>query len=108
MTDTKFAADYSKRLSKCQKCKQELPKGAIRLAKLAANHFHDGDGDMKTYYHIKCLFETFQRARATSKVIESTDEIEGFQTLQDSDKNSIIEMITGKATSSLSSTTTLL
>lgn len=95
MSETKFSADYSKRASKCQKCKQELPKGSCRLAKVAPNFFHDGDGEMKQYYHIKCLFETFQRARATTKVIESTDDIDGFTGLTDDDKDLVVELIDG-------------
>ena len=96
MSDAKFAADYSNRLSKCHKCKQEIAKGGVRLAKLTANFFHDGDGDMKQYFHIKCLFESFKRARATTKIIESTDEIDGFLNLESDDKNSIIQLIKGK------------
>jgi DNA ligase-3 len=97
MSDTKFSADYSKRASKCKKCKQELPKGSARLAKLAANFFHDGEGEMKSYFHINCLFDSFKRAKATTKVIESTDDVEGFIDLNDDDKNSIIDLIKGNS-----------
>ena len=95
MSDTKFSADYSKRVSKCKKCKQELPKGTVRIAKLTANFFHDGDGEMKSYFHLNCIFESFKRAKATTKVIESTDDIDGFVSLEEDDKNSIIDSIKG-------------
>lgn len=95
MSDTKYSADYSKRVSKCKKCKQELSKGGLRLAKLTPNFFHDGDGDMKSYFHIKCLFESFKRAKATTKVIESTDDIDGYASLESDDKNSVIDLIKG-------------
>ena len=34
MSETRFSVDYAKRVSKCKKCKEELVKGGIRLAKL--------------------------------------------------------------------------
>ena len=34
MSETRFSADYAKRVSKCKKCKNENEKGSIRLAKL--------------------------------------------------------------------------
>ena len=95
MTDVKFSVDYSKRLSKCKKCKSEIPKGDVRLAKLVPNFFggDDSDKDMKQFYHIKCLFETFKRARATTKKIESADDIEDFQSIKDADKKLVFKFI---------------
>ncbi len=92
MADTKFSVDYSKRLSKCQKCKQEILKGDARLAKLTANFF-GGEGEMKSYFHFPCVFETFKRARVTTKVIESADEIDGLSDLKDTDKDILIDLI---------------
>jgi hypothetical protein len=34
MSETKFLVDYAKRLSKCKKCKEEIEKGSLRIAKL--------------------------------------------------------------------------
>jgi hypothetical protein len=53
----------------CKKCKQKIPKGAVRIAKVTANPFND-EGDMKLYHHPACIFETFKKARATTKIIE--------------------------------------
>jgi DNA ligase 3 len=111
MSDVKFSVDYSKRLSKCKKCKLELAKGDIRLAKLVPNFFGGDEGDMKQYYHINCMFETFQRARATTRKIESADDIEDFQSIKDDDKKLILNCIgargssKGKATTSSSPST---
>ena len=44
-------------------------KGEVRLAKVTANPFND-EGDMKLYHHPACMFQTFQKVRATTKVIE--------------------------------------
>jgi DNA ligase-3 len=96
MSDSKFAADYSKRLSKCAKCKKEIPKGDVRLAKVVPNFFSsDGGSDdmMKQYHHIECLFDSFRRAKATTKIIESCDEIQGFTELEKTEKDKIVKAI---------------
>ena len=73
MADAKFAIDYGKRNCKCHKCKQPIEKGLLRIAKLVPNIFSDDGGDMKQYHHPICLFESFKKARATTKIIEVCD-----------------------------------
>ena len=92
---TRFSADYSKRLSKCKKCKVQLEKNEIRLAKIVANPFGD-DGDMKQYYHVKCMFESFTRVRATTKIIETADDIEDFGEIEKDDQKKITDFISSK------------
>ena len=53
----------------CKKCKQKIEKGEVRIAKITASPFSD-DGEMKNYHHPACMFETFKKARATTKIIE--------------------------------------
>jgi DNA ligase-3 len=89
----KFSVDYSKRVSKCQRCKNELEKGSLRLAKLVPNPFHDDSGEMKSYYHVDCLFDSFKNARATTKIIESADDIDSFGSIEEKDKKAIIKKI---------------
>jgi DNA ligase-3 len=104
MTENKFALDYSKRLSKCQKCKKEMAKGEVRLAKIVPNFFGgEGDNDndaaeMKQYHHIDCLFDSFKRAKATTKIIESADDIRDFALATDADKKKIVKAIKGSFT----------
>lgn len=93
MSDLKFIVDYSKRASKCKKCKKEIEKGLIRLGKLVPNAFGDSDTEMKQYYHIDCLFDSFKRARSTTKIIESADDIQGFDKINQKDKEIIIDKI---------------
>ena len=38
----------------------------IRIAKVTPSPFNEGD-EMKLYHHPACMFETFKRARATTK-----------------------------------------
>ena len=96
MAENRFMADYAKLgTSGCKKCKQKLPKGSLRLAKVVSNPFSEEGGDMKQYHHPSCLFETFLRARATTKIIEEADDIEGFSALQDDDKKELNRLIQG-------------
>ena len=48
---------------------------------------------MKNYHHPKCIFETFKKARATTKKIEEPGDIEGFEDIQDEDKDMIKKLI---------------
>lgn len=46
--------------SSCKKCKQQIEKGTGRVGKITPNPFSDDGGDMKVWYHIKCIFETLK------------------------------------------------
>lgn len=53
---------------------------------------------MKQWYHTDCMFETFKRARATTKKIEDpVDDLEGWEDLEDDDKKKIRDLIDGKS-----------
>ena len=101
MAENKYAADYAKRVAGCKKCKAKIGKGELRLAKVVANFFSDGEGDMKQYYHAHCLFETFIRARATTRIIEEADDIQGLSDLQQEDKDKLNQLIKGTLSVSL-------
>lgn len=61
MADNKYCVEYAKRgTAGCKKCKQKIDKGLPRIAKIVANPFSEDGGDMKQWYHINCIFETFQ------------------------------------------------
>ena len=92
MADNRFAIDYGKRPAKCQKCKEPLKRGDLRLAKVTANPF-TGDGEMKMHHHPTCLFETFKRARATTRVIEDVEDIEDFKHIKEEDKEVIRNLL---------------
>ena len=50
---------------------------------------------MKVWYHVRCMFETLQRARATTKKIETPDDLEEFVKLKNDDKDEIKQLIKG-------------
>lgn len=94
MADNKFQAEYAPTArSSCKKCKQKIDKGELRVNKLTANIFHEGEGEMKQSYHPKCLFDTFIRARSTTKIVEEPDDLEGYSDLKQEDKDTLKKLI---------------
>uniref|UniRef100_A0A915PVD4 DNA ligase 3 n=1 Tax=Setaria digitata TaxID=48799 RepID=A0A915PVD4_9BILA len=92
----KFGLDYAKRVAKCKKCQQQLLKGNLRMWRMVPNPFTADSGnptEMKHYFHTDCLFETLTRCRAATKVIDSPDDIEGWDDASDDDKETIIDKI---------------
>lgn len=93
MTDNRFSVDYAKvGTSSCKKCKTKIGKGEIRIAKISPSPFSEGD-TMKLYHHVECLFETFLNARATTKIIESTTDLDGWEDVNQIDREKILEQI---------------
>ena len=96
MDEPQFCAEYAKQgRAKCKNCKEKIEKSCLRLGKLVPNHFSDDGGMMKEWYHMKCIFDKFSRARSTTKRIDSTDELDGFVNLEEEDKKSIEKLIAG-------------
>lgn len=48
---------------------------------------------MKHWYHIDCLLDSFKTQRATTKTIETIDDISGWETIGDLDKDLIMEKL---------------
>ncbi|PAA79582.1 hypothetical protein BOX15_Mlig020357g5, partial [Macrostomum lignano] len=89
-----FGCEYAKRgTAGCKQCKQKIDKDTLRLCKVAANPFSSEGGEMKMWYHAGCLFSTFERARATTRVVESLDDLDGAESLQDADKKLLQRLI---------------
>ncbi|XP_071109964.1 DNA ligase 3-like [Haliotis cracherodii] len=94
MSENRYIVGYAKLgTSSCKKCKQKIEKGGLRIGKVVSNPFSDEGGDMKQWHHPACIFETFVRARATTKKIEDPDDVEGFDDLQQEDKDAIQKLI---------------
>nr|XP_018909326.1 PREDICTED: DNA ligase 3 isoform X2 [Bemisia tabaci] len=73
----------------CKKCKDKIESGTLRLAKVLPNPF--GDGTMKHWFHVPCIFEAFTRQRATTPKITSTEDIGGWvENLSHQDRLEII------------------
>jgi DNA ligase-3 len=99
MADARYCIEYAKTgRSGCKKCKSTIEKGICRIGKITPNPFSDDGGDMKVWYHARCMFETLQRARVTTKKIESPADLEGFPDLNEPDKDEIKTYIRGRTT----------
>jgi len=48
---------------------------------------------MKVYHHVSCIFETFRHARATTKIIESSTDLDGWLNISPADREIILEQI---------------
>uniref|UniRef100_A0A8C5BIR0 DNA ligase n=1 Tax=Gadus morhua TaxID=8049 RepID=A0A8C5BIR0_GADMO len=90
MSEQKFIVEYAKRgTAGCKKCKDKIPKGVVRIGKVVPNPFSESAGDMKEWHHVKCIFEKLEKARATTKKIEDITDLEGWEELEDEDKEII-------------------
>jgi len=89
----RFMVDYGKRKCGCKRCKKPIEKATLRIAKCQPNFFNEGSGEIKMYYHVECIFEMFSKGRATTKKIEKSSDIIGFDILNDSDQQLIEKCI---------------
>jgi DNA ligase-3 len=93
MTENRFSVDYAKLgTSACKKCKAKIAKGEIRIAKITPSPFSEGD-TMKIYHHVPCIFDTFLHARATTKIIESSTDLDGWLDISPVDREIILDQI---------------
>ena len=94
--DKPFLVEYAAQgRAKCKTCKQQIEKSVTRIGKLVSNPFSEDGGMMKQWYHVSCIFDALSRARATTKKIESTDDLGGFENLKDDDQSKILSLIKG-------------
>uniref|UniRef100_A0A673GQB7 DNA ligase n=1 Tax=Sinocyclocheilus rhinocerous TaxID=307959 RepID=A0A673GQB7_9TELE len=104
MAEQRYCVEYAKRgTAGCKKCKDKIMKGLVRIGKIVPNPFSESAGEMKEWYHVKCIFEKLERARATTKKINDITELEGWEELQDEDKeliNKHVSELAGKANAS--------
>ncbi|XP_042897129.1 DNA ligase 3 [Parasteatoda tepidariorum] len=94
MATNRYCVDVAKRgTAGCKECKIKIEKGVVRIAKVIPNPFTDSGGDMKQWFHVKCIFEKLSRARATTKKIDDIDDLEGWEELDDEHKPEIEKYI---------------
>lgn len=88
-----FAVERAKTgRAKCKKCKCPIDKDCVRLAKVMRNPF--GDGTMKCWHHVTCLFEVFAKQRASTKRIDDPEEdISGWDDLDEEDKDIVLKKL---------------
>ena len=62
---------------------------------VVTNPYSSTGGEMRQYHHVKCIFDTFVRARSTTKIITEVDDVRGFDDLEESDQQTMTEIIDG-------------
>lgn len=95
----KYVVDYAvDARSKCRfsSCKRAIPQHALRLGKIPPA-FKTGQAIRTQWFHVECLFESFQRTCKNTKTITSVDDIQGFDKLKVDDQRRITDCIS-KAT----------
>uniref|UniRef100_A0A672QR66 DNA ligase 3 n=1 Tax=Sinocyclocheilus grahami TaxID=75366 RepID=A0A672QR66_SINGR len=98
MAEQRYCVEYAKRgTAGCKKCKDKIMKGLVRIGRIVPNPFSESAGEMKEWYHVKCIFEKLERARATTKKIDDITELEGWEELQDEDKELINKHVSANA-----------
>uniref|UniRef100_F6YGC6 DNA ligase n=1 Tax=Ornithorhynchus anatinus TaxID=9258 RepID=F6YGC6_ORNAN len=94
MAEQRYCVDYAKRgTAGCKKCKDKIAKGACRIGKVVPNPFSESGGDMKEWYHVRCVFEKLERARAATKKIEDLTELEGWEELREPERGHIRQLV---------------
>lgn len=97
MADNKYVIESaSTGRSSCKGCKQKIDKGVLRIGKISANPFGDDGDSMKVWYHAACMFDAQTRTRGTTKRIEDSDDLDGFNALSASDQAEVGKMIDGR------------
>ena len=85
-----FSVDYSKRdTSRCKVCAKVIDKDKLRIGKLVpfkAMH-------ILRYFHVKCTFESFRKARLATNDIAGINDLDGYGKLGNTDKSLIKELI---------------
>lgn len=70
MADARYCVEYAKTgRSSCKKCKSQIEKGVSRIGKITTNPFSDDGGEMKVWYHTRCMFETLKVCLCTCTCI---------------------------------------
>ena len=91
-TDHKyFSVDYCKRgTTKCKVCKKTIPKDELRIGKSVMFKAKF----ILQFYHVKCAFNAFERAKTDANVINSVDDLDGMNTISATDQCAINLMVT--------------
>ncbi len=80
--------------STCKGCKEKIAKDSLRIGKRMPNFFAaSGEYEMTQFYHPKHYFDSIKRAKATTKRVESVDDLNGFDKLTSAEQDEIQAMI---------------
>jgi hypothetical protein len=81
-----------------------IEKGCLRIGRrvLVDSHGGEGEGHIQImWHHARCMFNTFLRAKKSTRVIETEFDIENFEDLTLEDRDSIRRLIDGNEAAAL-------
>jgi len=96
MASNVYEVEYAKSgrsTCKLKDCKKQIGKDELRICKKTPNNFFSEDGQAVEWYHPSCIFSTLARAKKTTKKIEETGDLIGFEYLTDSDRKLVQDLI---------------
>lgn len=97
MATNRYCIDIAKRgTAGCKECNTKIDKGLVRIAKIIPNPFTESGGEMKQWFHVKCIFVKLSRARATTKKIESTEDLEGWEDIPEEHRDEVLKCLSGQ------------
>ena len=78
--------------AKCQMCSQKIAHGSMRMGKLGvfSTGFKRHQQIGYRYFHVDCLFKKLNACRLTTKVLESSGEIDHFDSMPEELRAEII------------------
>jgi hypothetical protein len=94
MANNEYVIEYAKtgRSScKLKDCKALIAAQDIRVGKQYDSYF--GDHKQNDWFHLDCIFESLAKARATTKKITSSEDLQGFDQLSEADQDFILKKI---------------
>ena len=85
-----FEVDYSKRgTAKCRKCRKCIQKDELRSGKPVIFN----KKEILSYYHVPCLFKSFEKARDVQSIITDINHVSGLDALSTEDKLYVTKLI---------------
>ena len=91
---SRFYSEYAKSgRSTCKKCKQPISPNSLRLGTIMKNWRHPDREGIRNHHHPDCFFTVQKNARLTSKTVEKTEDLLGFNDLKQFDQDQISKSI---------------
>lgn len=76
----------------CKGCKTNCPSGELRLAKLVASPYGEGQS-MKSWYHVDCFMNVLLKQRPATKRVDSIDDIGNWSGISKEDQESVLKKL---------------
>lgn len=90
---TPFFVDRAKGgRASCKGCKANCPSGELRIAKLVASPYGDGN-QMKSWHHVECFMNALLKQRPATKRVDSIDDIGNWDNISKEDQEFILKKL---------------